>query len=196
LNRTCCRALSPSRIRCTRFWRGWLKWSDEAGIDYFIGRKVPGWLDSLGLEDVAGESQTAQFNGGSDWATYWSRPCGSWKPHCWNRVTSAKKCSGHFTPAIKILIIGLASLASQRVGDACQREARLRTRNCFQFPTSYNVPGLRRLGLPAICGVHRQSGDLKHSQPAWNFSRLRLRQRLDNRRAMPKRGHRKAANRH
>lgn len=54
------------------FWQGWLKWSVEAGIDYFVGGKVPAWLDSLGLEDVAGEGHTAQFNGRSDWATYWA----------------------------------------------------------------------------------------------------------------------------
>jgi SAM-dependent methyltransferase len=27
------------------FWQGWLKWSAAAGIDYFIGRRIPGWLD-------------------------------------------------------------------------------------------------------------------------------------------------------
>jgi hypothetical protein len=29
-------------------------------------------MDSLGLAGVAGEGYTAHFNGGSDWATYWS----------------------------------------------------------------------------------------------------------------------------
>src|SRR5579862_6411061 len=48
------------------------KWSAESGIDYFIGRKVSGWLDELGLEHVAGEGHTAVFNGGSGWATYWA----------------------------------------------------------------------------------------------------------------------------
>jgi SAM-dependent methyltransferase len=54
------------------FWQRWVKWSVEAGIDYSIGRKIPAWLDSLGLEDVAGEGHTALFNGGSGWATYWT----------------------------------------------------------------------------------------------------------------------------
>jgi len=40
-------------------------------IDYFIGRKISAWLDSLGLENVSGEGHTAHFNGGSCWATYW-----------------------------------------------------------------------------------------------------------------------------
>ena len=64
-----CTVAEPDSMQA--FWRGWLKWSVEAGIDYFVGRKIPAWLDSLGLEDVAGEGNTAQFNGGSDWATYW-----------------------------------------------------------------------------------------------------------------------------
>src|SRR5262245_157031 len=80
----------PDMLPCTvaepdsmhRFWEGWLRWSVEAGIDYFVGRKIPVWLDSLGLEDLAGEGHTAQFNGGSDWATYWIETCGSWRPHC------------------------------------------------------------------------------------------------------------------
>jgi SAM-dependent methyltransferase len=65
-----CTVTEPNSMRT--FWQGWLKWSAQAGIDYFIGRKIPAWLDSLGMVDVAGEGYTAQFNGGSDWATYWT----------------------------------------------------------------------------------------------------------------------------
>lgn len=74
-------SIEPDMLPCTvvqpdsmhAFWQEWLKWSLDSGIDYFIGRKIPGWLDSLGLEDVAGEGHTAQFNGGSDWARYWTK---------------------------------------------------------------------------------------------------------------------------
>ena len=73
-------SIEPDMLPCTvtepdsihAFWQGWLKWSVEAGIDYCIGRKITGWLDSLGLMDVAGEGHTARFNGGSDWARYWA----------------------------------------------------------------------------------------------------------------------------
>ncbi len=64
-----CTVTEPEPIRT--FWQGWLQWSVETSIDYFVGRKVPAWLDSLGLKSVAGEGHTALFNGGSDWATYW-----------------------------------------------------------------------------------------------------------------------------
>jgi SAM-dependent methyltransferase len=53
------------------FWQGWLKWSVDAGIDYFIGRKIAGWLDSFGMEDVGAEGYTPIFNGTSPWAEYW-----------------------------------------------------------------------------------------------------------------------------
>jgi SAM-dependent methyltransferase len=73
-------SIEPDMLPCTvtepvlmhAFWQGWLTWSVEMGIDYFIGRKIPAWLDSLGLADVAGEGHTAQFNGGSSWAAYWT----------------------------------------------------------------------------------------------------------------------------
>jgi SAM-dependent methyltransferase len=73
-------SIEPDMLPCTvtepdsmhAFWEGWLKWSVEAEIDYCIGRKIPAWLDSLGLADVAGEGYTAHFNGGSGWARYWT----------------------------------------------------------------------------------------------------------------------------
>jgi len=73
-------SIEPDMLPCTvtepasmsTFWRGWLEWSVESGIDYMIGRRIAASLDSLGLKDVTGEGHTAHFNGGSDWATYWS----------------------------------------------------------------------------------------------------------------------------
>jgi hypothetical protein len=72
-------SIEPDMLPCTvaepdsmfAFWQGWLNWSRDAGIDYFIGRKIPAWLDSLGFENIAGEGHTAHFNGTSNWATYW-----------------------------------------------------------------------------------------------------------------------------
>jgi SAM-dependent methyltransferase len=83
-----CTVTEPDAMRA--LWQGWLKWSVEAGIDYSLGRKIPAWLDSLGLEDVAGEGHTAQFNGGSRWAAYWSATLRELEP--------ALLKSGHITP--------------------------------------------------------------------------------------------------
>jgi len=82
-----CTVTEPETIRS--FWQGWLQWSAEAGIDYFIGRKIPRWLDSAGLEDVDGEGHTALFNGGSDWARYWLMTI--------HELESALLQSGHVT---------------------------------------------------------------------------------------------------
>jgi SAM-dependent methyltransferase len=64
-----CTVVEPESMRA--FWRGWMNWSEQAGIDYHVGQKITEWLDTLGLAGVAGEGHTPQFNGGSAWATYW-----------------------------------------------------------------------------------------------------------------------------
>jgi SAM-dependent methyltransferase len=87
---TPCTLTEPDSIRS--FWKGWLKWSAENKIDYFIGRKIPAWLDSLGLHDVAGEGHTAWFNGGSDWAGYWTSTM--------RELAPALVKSGHVTEAM------------------------------------------------------------------------------------------------
>jgi len=59
----------PEALRT--FWQGWVGWSVDAGIDYSVGRKIAGWLDSSGLQQVAAEGYTPVFSGGSPWAQYW-----------------------------------------------------------------------------------------------------------------------------
>jgi SAM-dependent methyltransferase len=59
----------PPEVRA--FWQGWLAWSREQGIDYFIGRRLPAMLSGLGLQDVEATAETALYNGGSLWALYW-----------------------------------------------------------------------------------------------------------------------------
>jgi hypothetical protein len=60
---------APPEVRA--FWAGWLAWSHEQGIDYFIGRRLPAILSRLGLADVGATAETALYNGGSAWARYW-----------------------------------------------------------------------------------------------------------------------------
>jgi SAM-dependent methyltransferase len=59
----------PPEVRA--FWDGWLAWSRERGIDYFIGRTLAPRLASLGLTKISGTAETAIYNGGSLWAHYW-----------------------------------------------------------------------------------------------------------------------------
>ena len=55
-----------------RFWDGWLRWSRLVGIDYHVGRTLAPRIAALGLDEVGGAAETAVYNGGSAWATYWS----------------------------------------------------------------------------------------------------------------------------
>jgi SAM-dependent methyltransferase len=59
----------PPEVRS--FWEGWLGWSRRQGIDYMIGRRLPATLAALGVEQLAATAETALYNGGSAWASYW-----------------------------------------------------------------------------------------------------------------------------
>ena len=53
----------PVEIRT--FWNGWLAWSRERGIDYYIGRTLAPRLGAYGLKEIGGAAETAVYNGGS-----------------------------------------------------------------------------------------------------------------------------------
>jgi SAM-dependent methyltransferase len=59
----------PQEVRA--FWDGWLAWSRERGIDYYIGRTLAPKVASLGLTEISGTAETAIYNGASLWAEYW-----------------------------------------------------------------------------------------------------------------------------
>ena len=53
------------------FWRGFLAWAADQGIDYFIGRRLGALLRRAGFAEVAVHGETLLFNGGSLTARYW-----------------------------------------------------------------------------------------------------------------------------
>ena len=59
----------PQEVRA--FWEGWLEWSRQRGIDYYIGRTLAPRLASFGLTKISGTAESAIYNGGSLWADYW-----------------------------------------------------------------------------------------------------------------------------
>jgi SAM-dependent methyltransferase len=61
----------PPEIRA--FWDAWMSWSGTQGIDYMIGRRLPGRLAAHGLEQIGATAETALYNGGSPWARYWQQ---------------------------------------------------------------------------------------------------------------------------
>ena len=62
---------APPEVRA--FWEGWLAWSRERGIDYYIGRDLAPRLAALGLTQISGTAETAIYNGGSRWTDYWTQ---------------------------------------------------------------------------------------------------------------------------
>jgi SAM-dependent methyltransferase len=68
----------PPEIRA--FWQGWLAWSREQGIDFFVGRKLAPMLADQGLEDIAATAETSLYNGGSPWARYWAQTIDELRP--------------------------------------------------------------------------------------------------------------------
>ena len=69
---------TPEPLRA--FWQAWLEWSNSAGVDYFIGRKMPDLLSATGLEDVGAEGTTALYRGKSPWAEYWLETLNELRP--------------------------------------------------------------------------------------------------------------------
>ena len=61
----------PQEVRA--FWEGWLAWSRERSIDYYIGRSLARRVAALGLRQISGNGETAVYNGGSQWANYWTQ---------------------------------------------------------------------------------------------------------------------------
>jgi len=83
----------PAVVR--EFWHGWLAWSREQGIDYFLGRRLPGLLSRLGLADIAATAVTALYNGGSPWAEYWRLTIAELRP----RLTDSGRLAGESVDA-------------------------------------------------------------------------------------------------
>jgi SAM-dependent methyltransferase len=72
------RIAEPRGVR--DFWQGWLAWSRDEGIDYFLGRRLPQLLSAAGLADVGAIAETALYNGGSSWAAYWQQTVRQLRP--------------------------------------------------------------------------------------------------------------------
>jgi SAM-dependent methyltransferase len=68
----------PAEVRA--FWDGWLAWSRDQGIDYFVGRRLPPMLSGLGVTGIGAVAETALYNGGSLWASYWERTITELRP--------------------------------------------------------------------------------------------------------------------
>ena len=56
------------------FWEQFVQWAASHQIDYYVGRKIPVWLQAEGLLDIKSEGHAILYNGGSAFASWWD--CG------------------------------------------------------------------------------------------------------------------------
>jgi SAM-dependent methyltransferase len=58
-------ALATDSATARDFWQGFLAWAADHGIDYFVGRRLGGWLAERRFEAIEAHGETILFNGGS-----------------------------------------------------------------------------------------------------------------------------------
>jgi SAM-dependent methyltransferase len=54
-----------------KLWDAFIHWAASHQIDYYVGRKIPAWLQEEGLTGVDSEGHAALYNGGSAFAQWW-----------------------------------------------------------------------------------------------------------------------------
>jgi hypothetical protein len=50
------------------FWEQFIQWAATHQIDYYVGRKIPAWLQTEGLLNIKSEGHAILYNGGSRFA--------------------------------------------------------------------------------------------------------------------------------
>jgi SAM-dependent methyltransferase len=54
-----------------RFWEQFIQWAESHQIDYYVGRKIPAWVQAEGLLDIKSEGHAILYNGRSAFAEWW-----------------------------------------------------------------------------------------------------------------------------
>jgi SAM-dependent methyltransferase len=54
-----------------KLWEAFVRWAEGHRIDYYVGRRIPAWLQEEGLAQIESEGHAALYNGGSTFARWW-----------------------------------------------------------------------------------------------------------------------------
>ena len=54
-----------------RFWEQFIRWATSHQVDFYVGRRIPAWLQEDGLLDINSEGHAILYNGGSKFAEWW-----------------------------------------------------------------------------------------------------------------------------
>src|SRR5262249_16078517 len=81
-----------------RFWESFIQWATSHHIDYYVGRKIPGWLQAEGLREISSEGHAILYNGGSGFAQGWDDGIGEVADKLQSEVgVSQATCDEFFT---------------------------------------------------------------------------------------------------
>src|SRR5262245_50542808 len=61
--------VEPLSQKC--FWEQFIQWAATHQIDYYVGRKIPAWLQKESLLNIKSEGHAILYNGGSQFAEWW-----------------------------------------------------------------------------------------------------------------------------
>ena len=53
------------------FWEQFIRWAESHQIDYYVGRKIPAWIQAEGLLNIKSEGHAIFYNGRSAFAEWW-----------------------------------------------------------------------------------------------------------------------------
>jgi 2-polyprenyl-3-methyl-5-hydroxy-6-metoxy-1,4-benzoquinol methylase len=53
------------------FWEEFVRWAASHQIDYYVGRKIPAWVQAEGLLNIKSEGHAILYNGRSAFAQWW-----------------------------------------------------------------------------------------------------------------------------
>jgi hypothetical protein len=54
-----------------QLWETFIRWAAGHQIDFYVGRKIPAWLQAEGLLKISSEGHAILYNGGSAFAQWW-----------------------------------------------------------------------------------------------------------------------------
>jgi ubiquinone/menaquinone biosynthesis C-methylase UbiE len=54
-----------------RFWEQFIQWAANHQIDYYVGRKIPAWMQEESLLNINSEGHAILYNGRSPFAEWW-----------------------------------------------------------------------------------------------------------------------------
>jgi SAM-dependent methyltransferase len=114
------------------FWEQFVRWAASHQIDYYVGRKIPAWVQAEGLLNIKSEGHAILYNGRSAFAEWWDYGILEVADKLQSeggvsRATLDEFFTLYRDPAYWTTTIAFTATAAQRPRDAVAREGSSRT---------------------------------------------------------------------